>query len=163
MFLVQSGTVTLDPDFEDARSLCSLSFLRAALSGTVMKTHSRPKAVQFWQGCVFEHRDFRVRHSTQELIGRGFLRRTTRDCNTDPCSGIAHTLHLFAITRRVVEGFGGRGTTESKGWLTIALGACGVSRKWDRVRTKLRISFAVSRSDAGTMMHMYTLTTSLSS
>ena len=107
MFLVQSGTVTPDPDLEDARSLCSLSFLRAALSGTVMKTHSRPKAVQFWHGCVFEHRDFRVRHSTQELMGRGFLLRTTRDCNTDPCSGIAHTLHLFAITRRVVEDFGG--------------------------------------------------------
>src|SRR5690242_1334246 len=80
MFLVQSGAVTLVPDFDAARSLCSLSFLRAALSGTVMKTHSRPNAVQFWHGCVFEQRDFRVRHSTQLFMGLGFLRRTTRDC-----------------------------------------------------------------------------------
>jgi hypothetical protein len=131
-FLVQSGIVTPVPLLLEARSLCSLSFLRAALSGTVMKMHSLPKAVQFWpnqmipssapnytsksdfenllqnyqqthsnpvhksgrinhQGCVLLHRDFLVRHSTQELIGRGFRLRTTRDCNTCcPGSGIAH-------------------------------------------------------------------------
>jgi hypothetical protein len=91
--------VMLAPDFDEARSRCSLSFLRAALSGTVMKMHSRPKAVQFWQGWVLEQRDLRVRHSTQELMGRGFLRRTTRDCKTCPGSGMSHTIHVVAMCR----------------------------------------------------------------
>lgn len=53
------------------------------------------------QGCVLLHRDFLVRHSTQELIGRGFRLRTTRDCSTCcPGSGIAH---FRAICRRLVR------------------------------------------------------------
>lgn len=134
MFLVQSGTVTFEPDFEAARSRCSLSFLRAALSGTVMKIHSRPKAVQFWQGCVFEHRDFRVRHSTQELIGRGFRLRTTRDCNTCPCSGIVpHMLHLFKPWPLESVGvlevkWHDRSVHLGKAWLMITLGLWGRKR-----------------------------------
>jgi hypothetical protein len=88
------GCVQSEFDFE-ADSLC---FLRAADSGTVMKTHSRPKAVQFWQGWVLEHRLLRVRHSTHELIGRGLRLLTTLLCTG--CSGMSST-HFGAILSKV--------------------------------------------------------------
>jgi hypothetical protein len=96
--LVRTGIGWLQSTFDLIDD--SLCLLRAADSGTVMNTQSLPKAVQFWHGCVFEHRLLRVRHSTQELIGRGFLLRTTLDCNC--CSGILDN-HVRAI---IVESAG---------------------------------------------------------